>query len=631
MICTQCGAYADAGTKYCPVCGAPLPKKDAAAYTPEAGEAAQNTSQREWGFVPSPKWPTPTFDINDVEALPEEMFTPGPASPSSSTGMPQYEQRTGGVRRMQQPYPDGDIKEAPFSPQPITPPQYTPDNVSPYASVGGFEAEPTGYQNEFGRAPQRASVYSMDDEDDRQFAVPERKNTAPVLSQQSASRKAKPASRSRSHTAPKRGRANNPLLFFGIVGVLVVLLIVFGVILINKNYGSIGGFFSTIFGGSPILKKADMHEGKDIDTNVDCYIVTVYARPGSTVTMRLKNPETLEVMERQGTMPSSKEMPLYFPKSMFLPAEPIDGTTFEMTPDVTITTESGDVYPLELDPITVNIPTFQLNLTTPEGGSANVSRNVFTIAGNVDAANVTLTVEGQPLAVDESGNFSGEYTLPDLGVHTLTVEARKNGYQIMRKTIEVTFMQSEAEITLEGGSIRANAEGLATVKGKTDAGATMRITGPSGVTLGTPSVNASTGEFSFTAQMPAAGGYELSCTVTKDGLDTTIPIFVEYAPVYDTYTASVHKMDYSRMLNETLHTASYRCVGTVTEVLTTEPYIIAKLSTSSGDLLFEYHNNAASVEANDGKNYNLYADYKGIDEESGLPLVYAWYILKPSR
>ena len=52
------------------------------------------------------------------------------------------------------------------------------------------------------------------------------------------------------------------------------------------------------------------------------------------------------------------------------------------------------------------------------------------------------------------------------------------------------------------------------------------------------------------------------------------------------------------------------------------------LTTDSGDLLFEYHNTAATVDASDGKTYNIFGDYAGMDEATGLPKIYCWFITK---
>jgi hypothetical protein len=128
--------------------------------------------------------------------------------------------------------------------------------------------------------------------------------------------------------------------------------------------------------------------------------------------------------------------------------------------------------------------------------------------------------------------------------------------------------------------------------------------------------------------MSSVGHYEVTITAAKNGNSTSETVTVEYAPDYNAYTASVHRLDYARMQNEPNHKASYKCPGTVAEILQAEPYVIAKLKTDSGDLLFEYHGTAASVSMDDNKTYTLWGDYNGVDAETGLPKVYCWFITK---
>jgi hypothetical protein len=55
--------------------------------------------------------------------------------------------------------------------------------------------------------------------------------------------------------------------------------------------------------------------------------------------------------------------------------------------------------------------------------------------------------------------------------------------------------------------------------------------------------------------------------------------------------------------------------------------VIAKVTTQDGDVLFYYYSGIASVEANDGKTYEIYGDPNGKDA-NGTPILYAWYIYK---
>lgn len=647
MVCKQCGAYCESNMQYCAVCGALLSDQSTANRQSSVGSAAQppaeelqsvETERPGWGFVRSPRWPKPSFDINTVEDIPEVQAPDAPVfdgSPQESAeyiepsyDAPAYEKSAYHASEYNEP----DYEQPPvpryrttapasrLNPQPLQA-QQRPNPKEPIASVGGYESGSAGYLGSFGRAPQHAAVYNTDDED-VSYSPPARKRTAPpAMSQTAPMKKQMPVSKSRGGASSFHSGRRKNMLFWGAVGVLVVLLIVFGAILINRNYGGIGGFFRNVFGGSPILKDPVVTEGLNGD-GVDCYIITVYAREGNTITMRVGDDERSDVIG------SSNQKILRIPKASFLPEEPVDGATADLVPDVRVTTEDGEVFQLEIPPIPVQVPALTVTLSEPATSSISVNKSKVTFAGKVDDGTVGVFVEGQPLSVNADGTFSGEYPLTELGVFNVTLEARKNGYQIFRQAFNVDYTQAEANIELDKSTLRASASDTATVKGTTDPGATLSVTGPGGVTLGTPNINAATGIFSFTAQMAEVGHYDLEVTVTKDGLSTTGTITVERAPDYAAYTAAVHKMDYSRMKNETLHKAAYKCVGKVAEIVQTDPYIIAKLTTDSGDLLFAYHNTAATVEASDGKTYNVFGDYAGIDETTGLPMIYGWFITK---
>ncbi len=616
MVCNHCGAYNDPQATACTVCGTPL-QPEVAAHAPEEPETAE-TERPNWGFVRSPRWPKPSFDINSVDELPEEEEYVRPHNPNAPVEQPgqaqppeaHYEPPVRGFRNVE--------TTRRFDPQPAQNQPQTYGSVTPIGSVGGYDDTPQPYQRGFGRAPQRVPGHQAQGEAQGE----EEKTPAPRRPQAAHYPPAKGTkSAMRSRTA-YRSKKNKNTMFYAIGGVLIVALLVLGGILITRNYGGVGGFFRSVFGGSPILKDAVVTEGTN-DKGVECYIITVYARAGNTATIRLNGEDV------SGVINPSNKIEIRIPKDKFLPSEPVDGTTTELVPDITVTTKDGEAFPVEIAPIPVQVPALSLTVTQPSAASTAVGKAAVAFAGTVSDGSVGVFVEGQPLTVNADGTFSGEYTLPDLGVYTLTLEARKNGYQIARQAFNVDYTQAEANIDVDASTLRAPAgKDTATVQGTTAAGATLAVTGPSGVTVGTPNVNEATGVFSFTVQMAEIGHYSLEVTVTKDGRATTGTINVERAPDYAAYTAAVHKMAYDRMKNETLHKASYKCVGKVAEVVQTEPYVIARLTTDSGDLLFEYHNTAATVDTTDGKTYNIFGDYAGVDEATGLPKIYCWFITK---
>lgn len=616
MVCKQCGSYCDADAAICPVCGATLPVQPAA----QSADAETEQTRPSWGFVRSPRWPKPTFDLNAVDDLPQ----PEEQTQESVYTRPDYDQPV----YEDEPYSGTD----PQNYQPIIPESHTPDHsfdpqplqdtyehgtVHTIGSVGDFDGSVPPFQGGFGRAPKRAVVYNMED-DNSTYAPPPRKHPA---MQQSVGTSRLPSSIQRKKSSSLRGGRRNNMVILGAGAVLAILLIVLGVVFVNKNYSGFGGFFRSVFGGSPILKDPVVAEGKN-DAGVDCYIITIYAKKGSTVAIKLGDQEKSQEI-------TSPQILLRIPKVSLLPPKPVDGTTAVVNPDIYVKTKDGEDFPLTI-PITVDVPALNFSLADPAAGSVAVSKPKVSFSGTVDAG-AAVTVEGQALTVDESGNFSGEYQLPDIGMYTLTVEAQKNGYQIARQTVQVDYTSAEANIEWTKSSLRASEGDTATVKGTVDPGATITIDQskvPSGVTVGTPNVNSATGFFSFTVKMPEVGHYELALSVSKDGKSTAGTVVVERAPDYAAYTAAVYKMDYDRMTKETLHTAAYKCVGTVSEITQSEPYTIAKLTTDKGDILFEYHGSAATVDLNDNKTYSIFGDYAGMDETTGLPKVYCWFITK---
>lgn len=658
MICKQCGTNCEQSRSFCPVCRAPLPfeETEQLAHQEFSQQGAEPPTQASWGFVSPPQWPKPTFDLNTVDELqiqqaqlnqqqqPAEdiRLQTAPLSPASGqNSMPyqealynrgaQYQTIQGtNAPRGNTPYgntpyrntqygntPYGETQQGNSQAEDVQPPY----SVKPIASVGSYDTASGGYKStgSFGRVPQRTE-FDMQEQSEYPAAGQRfNKTNSTPFNRRAAVRRPKA-------NASYRSGSRNNLIFFSAAGVLVVLLIVFTVILLNKNYGSVGGFFQNVFGGSPILKPVEVAEG--ISPNgEEVWEITVHAREGNTITMRIGDEEISDVIN------SKNKKIIQIPKNKLMPDKPVEGATAQVAPEVFLTTKEGEIIPVDIPLITVQVPVLALNVTSPPGSSVAVSRSKMAFAGTVDDGTVAVTVQDQPLTVGQDGSFSGEYELKEPGSYTLTLEARKNGYQIARSVFQVEYSQSNASginIEVDKSSLRAAGESdTVTVKCKLNEGETMAVASSnSKVTLGTPALNSATGYTTFTVKMAEIGYYPIEVTITKDGRTNTGTIIVERAPEYADYTSKVYRMDYARMLKEPQHTARYKCVGTVVEIIESEPYVIAKLSTSTGDILFEYHNVAATVAANDGKTYNIFGDFIGIDASTNLPLVYAWFITK---
>lgn len=633
MFCTECGALNDDTLEFCSVCGTPLVRVDPKARAAAERLAAQSqpaeqdagTPRPSWGFARAPQWPEPNFDMNTVdEFVPEEVtqYQPAPNIPF----VPEAEPQQINYAPVEQPYePVPPYNTAHFEPQP----QYeVPEPpVAPIGTVGGYAEEEVQLPRaNFGRAPQRAAVYTTDDEDDDDldFEPRKKKRGAPPKKQPSYGGGSFGGTRK-----PARGRTGGrgfdqkKLIFIGVAALLIILIIVFGAILINKNYGSIGNFFSSVFGGSPVLKDPEIVEGviKKDNTTTPCYSVTIYAKAGNTVKAKVND------KEMEGIIGKTNEMIVNIPKTSLLPSEPVDGTTAEVKPDIRLFTEDGEEIELNVPSVTVEVPPLALNVTSPEQDSISVSNGVVAFAGTVDVG-AAVFVDGQQIATADDGTFSGEYTIPGLGVYDVNMEVKKSGYQIAKKTYHVDYTASEANITFENTTLRATEEAATTtVKGSIDAGSTMTASCESGASVSAINV-ADDGTFSFVVTMDKVGHYEIELTVTKAGASSTKTIVVERAPKVDDY--ATHKFDYDRMIKETKHTASYLCKGSVDEILhpysDSEPYVLAKMTVDGNQLVFEYRNAKYAGGISAGTKKKVCADYAGMHEETGLPLVYAWFI-----
>lgn len=686
MVCKQCGAYCEQNRSFCPICRAPLPIEEnaqaASAGAAPAGPApagpapagsGQAPGQPSWGFVQSPSWPKPTFDLNAVEELPLPDQPPanarGEEPQGAEGGEPvyptQYQDTQYQDTQHQEPqyqdtqyqepqYQDTQYRDTQYQDTQYQEPQYQDaqyqdtqyqgaaypnapyqnayrgaaytapqGQASPYSGVQPLSSVGSSpYQTgSFGRMPRREE---LDGAGEEEFSASRGRRDTRRGGAGYSRRGSSGAKRSRGGGAfSGANRAN--LIFFGAVGVLVILLFVFAGIFLKKNYGGVGGFFRSVFGGTPILKDAEMELGIDEKTGAEVYNITVHARNGNTVTLSVGGTTI------SGEITNGNVKHVQFPKVLLQPVEPVDGPTAEIAPEVTVTTKEGEVFPVDIPLTAVDVPALDIQLTSPQGDTVEVSRSKIVISGTVSPIESTsVTVQGQPVVIQADGAFAGEYDLGEPGTHTLQIEARSNGYQIFRKAVQVNYTKAEGYLDgVDKASLRALDSGVATVKGTISAGATMAISSSdSRVTLGEPNVNAQTGIFSFTATMSETGAYPVEVSVTQDGNTTASTVIVEFAPEYAAYTKAVHALDYDRLIKEPNHAGKYKCVGKVVEVIQEEPFYIAKLQTSQGDLIFEYHNVKATVSTSDGMTYNVFGDYTGFDEETGLPHIYSWYITK---
>jgi len=610
MRCKVCGAYNEDYLEFCENCAAPL-EPEAATNGPTGFSSAGGGDQDKpaaWGFVRSPNWPKPDFDANTVseQDIPEgylNRFEPRPAGAAQESVEPTEDKS---VTRVQ----NEPLEETPVPRFNAADPSHIRRNTPVCGPV--LDSEPDvesalpAVRKEL-KKPQRAESFS-----DYGYA---------------GKRKSR-----------KFRGSKNPVVFYAAAGVLVLLIVVFAIALLTKGSGPI---FGGLFSKSSITKQATITPDTSDPTNKQ-YLITVYAKTGS----RLRFTAGSLVREGDDLIVTDGKKSMIVNEDVFMPTEPVDSASLNIYPDIVVIGKDGTEEKVEfLEPIVIEVPSIGLTITSPASPFEAVSPDV-TVTGTVDDNTASVFIGDNQFTVDETGGFSGTYSLNAEGQSTITVEARKNGYQIARQTITANYTASTA--TTGGGSTggtaqpvsavtgtptfdfaddqsRRTTEATLTVKGTAQSGTALSVTG---VELSNPVTVNSDGTFSFTVKMDEVGLYTATVSSSLNGSTGTRTIYLERNHAdKDAYIEGAHMLDYQYLVDAPNHKQAYELVGKVAEVIQTSPFVIAKITTTDGDVLFYYYSGIASVDANDGKTYEIYGDPNGKDA-NGTPILYAWYIYK---
>lgn len=632
MKCKVCGANNEDYLEYCEKCAAPLTPDEP---EPEPAEDSYVASTGEtppaWGFVRAPQWPKPEFDANTVseEDIPSSFssrFNPRPAQQQASAQQPAApapgEQGYSNNVRVHTPVQEPAPAFAAAEPEeePVRP--YTPTRSANTTRV----AKPSSVKKAapLPKAPVEDTAEDdfddFDDFDDLEYDV-------------------KP-SRSK-----KRGSARSRnMLFIAAVAVLVVLIAVFAIIYLNRNFnGSVGAFFDYTFGGNPFPKPATITPTQ-MDSGAPAYIVTIYCKNNYTARFTSGTTVSEDVIGAH----AKNCVAWRIPEEIFLPDAPIAESELHVKPDVVVISPNGKETPVEFaDEIVIQIPAIEMTVTSPTVSDFTTDTAVVPITGTVSDNTAGVYVNETQIPIDESGNFSTTYTLPEDGSYTVTIEARKNRYQTASQTFNITYgtgatQDPNGDNTTTPGTVEGNVAfsvndsvaryattSTMTVSGTMEAGAVISV---SGVELeGDITQDAAAGTFSFTVKTADVGLYPVVITATKDTAAKSSTLYLEHRPEKDSYMSGVHVLDYDRIKNYPEHKQGYKVTGRVVELYQSSPFVTARIQTSAGDIVFSYYSGVSEVAVGDGKTYNLYADPAGtytLADGSTLPLMHAWFILK---
>ncbi len=647
MKCKVCGAYNEDYLEYCENCAAPL-TPDTGAAEPAAKEyqappsaTEENKEAPAWGFVKPPAWPKPDFSANNVseDDIPDnyrKKFEPRAASIKNA---PRVNAAQRLEEKAQAPMMEHSARQAApeYAPRQAAPVEEAP--VQPAFSIDGSAyTDDDGYVNNPANKASLKYAQPVNDDGFYDYDV-EPKEREYTGKYGKSSRK--PASAPRKKSASRRGRGGKmdtrKLIYIGAAAVLVIAIVIFGIIIINKEYGGdFGNMTANVFGGNPLRKPSVITDEVREDGSDGC-VISIFANPGTT--MRF----TAGQVVKEAPITTSA-LSMRITKRVWIPDEPLDVAELSVTPDVVIISADGKETKVEFEnPVIIKIPSIELNITTPATTELTTDTPTIAVAGTVGDNTASVFIDDVQVSVDEAGNFNTTYNVPGAGNYTITVEARKNGYQIARKTINFVYGSGtssgtdaagtgvvEGNIAInidEGVKQRDTAETIA-VSGSVEPGVAITV---SGVELvGEVTMDSATGKFNFTVSTPKAGLYTTVITATKDNASSSKTLYLEHNPEKDSYMQNVYALDYARIRDYPNHEQGYKVVGKVIEIIQSEPYVKARIQTSDGDIIFSYYSGIAEISTTDGKTYELYADPAGTDDGTGLPNMHAWYIKKRS-
>lgn len=661
MKCKVCGAYNEDYLEYCEKCAAPLTADTESEKTEEIQqpENEQNKGQDyqsyvastgetppAWGFVKAPDWPKPEFDADTVseEDIPQgygARFNPRPANaPVQKVAANEGDEDFTNNVRMHK-------AEKPAAKRTAVQPSRKHEAAAPVAASAayGYDAEEsvsparsTKTQqtvNKVTRTPMKPAKENIEIEDDDDFDYDDEEY--------------EDRSPARARRKSASGGLKKNIVFIAAAAALVILIAILGVVYVNKVHGGdFSKFISCTFGGDPITRTPTIEAWKTEEGD-PAYLITVYAKRNYTVRYNNGDIQLERIINK-----NQRYIPFVVPQSILVPDEPLDVSQYTVKPDFfTVISPSGEETKLEIDQeITIDIPSIDLNVTQPSVADFTVDSPVVPIAGSVSDNTVGVFVNDEQIAIDEAGNFSTTYTLPGEGAATITIEARKNGYQTATATFNATYGSGSGnqatntgnntttdpnagQTTTPTGNVsfsvnsdvkRVGTSSTMTVSGTMESGATISV---SGVELdGAVTQDSTAGTFSFTVKTASVGIYEAVITATKGDAAKTSTLYLEHQPDKTSYMEGVYKMDYDKIKNYPNHEQGYKIVGKVTEVIQATPYVKARIQTSDGDMIFYYYSGVATIEVGDGKTYELYGDPYGTDSATGLPQLHAWFILK---
>ena len=576
MRCPKCGTQNGADFKFCKECAYPL--------QPDASSTKKQP--RTESSVSSPDRPVaaPFPELN----VPEDIF----ADFDDDFDMGEPVAR-GGKRGTGPAVPEVSARRVSFFDDDDT-------NDPPDAIERKKDDAPSGADNSPGLENNtRTYNWDEDDYDYEEVSMKRKKQLAP-----------------RRKASPKNKK--NIALWITIAIVLAVLITVFALFLSSSYEGSFTLFFNTTFTSAAITKNAEVFFG-ETETGDPAVLIKVYARKGFTV--RFQEGELI-----QDTVVTGTSVTFCVPQSIWIPGSPVESSVLTVNPTVYVIdpNNNGEVIQVKIDPVEITLPSVIITLDKPETSELITSDDTVEIAGSVSDPAVAVFIGDTQLQMDQNGYFRGIYHMDALGEHEVFIEARKPGAEVVRSRLLITYTKTDLALTVTNESMRTF-EDTIEITGIMDRGAQLSVSGIQ--TVGEVNADSENGTFSFIANVPDVGLYTPTLSLTAGNVTSSITIYIEHAPDIDSYRSSARAFDYEDAISHSTMDRRYEIRGTIVSVEQTDPYVIATMLTRDGDYLTFRYYHTTTVEANDGKDYRIYAYPTGTDSDGGL-LMYCWFIYK---
>ncbi|MBQ1820695.1 MAG: hypothetical protein II117_03725 [Clostridia bacterium] len=397
------------------------------------------------------------------------------------------------------------------------------------------------------------------------------------------------------------------------------------------------------------------------ENNEDLVSITVVVPAKSKLTIHFPNQEDYQYENEDD---KDKQRKVKIPVQIFYKNEPLEESTVEFFPEITITSPDGSSYKVNCPSFTRTFPKLNITLTAPVPDDDNIimapESNEIKISGTIDEPTADVSVNGNPVPIDAGGMFVYDFKFPaDAGeedVETLKIVATKDNYVTDEEEITIHAYKfipepMKLEVHSEGSALRADASGKLTVTGKTTPGAELTATSddPQNVSCGKVSVDGS-GNFSFQITMGAEyyGASVITLRAEKENMEPAQrrfriikgfkdkDAFLKYYNKTKTYMEiAPKKLSIDDLLaNQTQYasnTYGFRIIIVVVEVIDKDGDIIVKATNNkTGETVYVHNLSEKWAPAdNIGAKYYVYCNFVGTYEDTGCCEFLGWFAKKP--